>query len=735
MDLSAETVEGIRTWLDALCTHKAGFRRRREQDRAILAMASCLEPEGASARVVALEGPTGVGKSIAYVIAGLVAGRRHGKKLIVSTATVALQKQLANDLERLAQIAPVPIKAAVLKGRSRYVCDRNLAHLAGEDTDQLGLDLGGDSAGGHWPFQPTVAEREVVTALRAARSAKDWDGDLDGWRQKITGKIRPLLTTTSKGCAGPSCPYAARCPLLRARRNVFEADVIVTNHALLLADQRQSGGGALLPPLDEAIVIVDEAHHLPDVAVDAAAAGMVLGGHAKKIRKAIDVGRRAAGMRRKAYSQSIVDRLDSAEGEVVAALDALQSRVAEVLSRTDAVAVSRRYGRTFGRPTQKRMSASDFATLRDDLEHASKEAGWLLAQLEREQEKLSKDPPPGVGSGVLSRMSREVGESGDFMQSVVDTLTLLSTQDDDQAPVARWVNRDGQGNVEVHASPVDASAWLATVLWRRAFGVVAVSATLRAMGDFRHFAERSGLSRVREARFVALPSPFDLEGQAVLRVPAMVSEPSSEDEFLAEVMIELQEGVDPSEATLVLCASRLLMEAVVERMPASWKDRVKVQDQKSTGVLLDEHRADIAAGRGSILVGLASLAEGVDLPGKECSHVVIVKLPFMSPSDPVGETRAEWLESRGRSAFAEILLPDAHRRLVQACGRLIRTETDSGRITVLDRRLLTKTYGKKMLDTLPPYRRDIGVVLAEQSRPSGTTARRSPTTRRAAAGR
>lgn len=710
MILNTAVVEGIRKWMDALAAHKPGFRRRREQDRAIMSIAATLQREGDATRVAAIEGPTGVGKSIAYLVAGLVTARIHGKKLVVSTATVALQQQLAEDLAHLAAIAPEPFKATVLKGRSRYVCDRNLAHLAGEDPDQLGLDLGGDPAGGQWPFVPSDAEREAVASLKAARSGKGWDGDLDGWAHSLPPKLRPLLTTSGKACAGQACPYASRCPLLRARRSVFDADVVVANHALLLADQRSAGGGALLPSLGDVIVVVDEAHHLPDVAVAAAAASAALGGHAKRIRESIEASRRMAAARGKSYGPSILDRLSSAELEVVSVLDKLSLLVTAKLGASTSQA-TRRYGRTFGKPAQARLSLQDLSPLMDDLASAAVEAGWIQKQLEREKEKLVKDPPVGVGTGALSRLSREVGDAGDYIESVALTLSLLSTEDDPRyAPTARWVSRDARGAVEVHASPVDASGWLASHLWRPAFGAVAVSATLRAMGEFRHFAERSGLSRVDDVTFAALPSPFDLEGQAVLRVPAMVSEPSSEDEYIAEVMMELEESLDPAEGTLILCASAVLMEAVVDRLPPSLRDRVKVQGSKSIGALLEDHRRDVAAGMGSVLVGLATLAEGVDLPGRQCSHVVIVKLPFMSPNDPVSETRSEWLTGQGRSPFVEILLPDAHRRLVQACGRLVRTETDAGRITVLDQRLLTKTYGRRMLETLPPYRRDIGQI-------------------------
>lgn len=375
---------------------------------------------------------------------------------------------------------------------------------------------------------------------------------------------------------------------------------------------------------------MDEAHHLPDVAVEAQAAGVVVGGHAKRLKATLEVIQRAGGVRAKVLGASALDRLTEAERDVASVLDALGRVVTPLLPASEAsVAAGRRYGRVFGAATTARLHSHTLDGLRSELELGASRAKVLLDQVEREKEKLTKEPPAGTGSGMVSRIVRELGDASAWLQSCHDTLALLSS-DDDEADAPRWLTRDPQGVMEVHASPVDASAWLANVVWRKAFGAAVVSATLRAMGDFRHFAERSGLRRIRETAYVALPSPFDLENSAVLRVPAMVSDPGSEDTYIAEVMLELPAGVDPAEATLILCASRALMDALVERAPASWKDRMKVQGRTAIAPLLDAHRADVAAGRGSILVGLATLTEGVDL-GRQCSHVVIVKLPFASP--------------------------------------------------------------------------------------------------------
>jgi ATP-dependent DNA helicase DinG len=233
---------------------------------------------------------------------------------------------------------------------------------------------------------------------------------------------------------------------------------------------------------------------------------------------------------------------------------------------------------------------------------------------------------------------------------------------------------------------------------------VCTSATLTALGRFDRFFERAGLVGVAGLR---IASPFDFARVACLTVPPMRTDPGDFEGHTREVA-ELLPGLLERECSaLVLFMSWRQMRAVLAVLESETLERLLVQGDRSKQALLATHRQRIGAGESSFLVGLASFAEGLDLPGDLCRHVVIVKLPFAVPDDPIDRALAEWAEAQGRNAFYEISVPDAALRLVQACGRLIRHENDSGRITVLDTRLVTRRYGRALLDSLPPYRREL----------------------------
>ena len=210
------------------------------------------------------------------------------------------------------------------------------------------------------------------------------------------------------------------------------------------------------------------------------------------------------------------------------------------------------------------------------------------------------------------------------------------------------------------------------------------------------------------AHYNVVPSPFHYQEMASLVVPALDSDPSDPSAHTAAVIDWLNENVDLQEGSLVLFASRRQMLDTYDGITQELRDAVLMQDHFSKQELLKRHHVRIDAGDGSIIFGLASFSEGIDLPGAYCQHVVIAKIPFAVPDEPIEEALAEWVESQGGNAFMQISVPDAALRLVQASGRLLRSENDCGRISLLDRRIVNRRYGREMLESLPPYRRELG---------------------------
>ncbi len=278
----------------------------------------------------------------------------------------------------------------------------------------------------------------------------------------------------------------------------------------------------------------------------------------------------------------------------------------------------------------------------------------------------------------------------------------------DSPPMARWLTLAESGSfydIEANASPILAAETLRRNLWNVAYGVLVTSATLTALGTFDRYRMRAGLPR--NAVTAVVPSPFHHAEAGVLRVPDLKADPRNAAEHTAAIIRELPELVKGARGSLVLFSSRKQMQEVFDGLDRDWRKRVFIQGNLSKQETLNKHKSRVDDGEDSVLFGLASFAEGVDLPGAYCEHVVIAKIPFAVPDDPVEAALAEWIEARGGNPFMEIAVPDASLRLVQACGRLLRTEQDRGTITLLDRRVVTQRYGKAILNALPPFRREI----------------------------
>lgn len=701
---------------DALCTRR-GLNQRPQQRQMIDAIAATLHGRNGDSRIIAVEGPTGTGKTLAYLLGTIPVAKALGKKVVVATATVALQEQLVHrDIPDLQAHSGLDFSFALALGRGRFACVTHLEQLAGKDSGQGNLfaDLPPEHAA-PWSRKPSEQETALVRTLLERLQRREWNGCRDSLTEPMDDRLWSELTTDANRCVGRRCSNAAQCPFLNARQGLHEADVVVANHDLVLADM--ASGGGILPETEETFLVFDEGHHLATKAIQRFQARLALGGFVHELERVNLV-----------LSRAIGEIPEPAESLNRAVSDA-PSLVLEAVRATRALDTAAR-GLDYPKGGEGRAVEGD-AVARMPLGVLPGPLVELAAALLAPVEELLKSADAlrnGLaqshkqGKGNLGRIEAalpHVGIACGRLQAAVDLLRYLAEPDAPGAlPAARWFRRDGS-EVVAEASPISAATLLRQSLWSRAAGAVITSATLTALGTFDRLTRSCGLGRDDGTQYLKLPSPFDYPNRARLVVAHMDHEPTNQAAFLAEVAAQLPRRLHPDEGTLVLFTARRAMEQVAEALPEGWRARLLVQGRMGKQALLDAHRRAIDAGRGSILFGLASMAEGVDLRGAYCRHVVIVKLPFAVPDSPVEATQAEYVESRGGNAFLRLAVPDTSLKLIQACGRLLRTEEDYGRVTLFDRRLVTRRYGKLLLDALPPFAMEIETAADARGENSG----------------
>lgn len=700
--LADATKDAIRAAYARLKEGLPGFRARASQGRMIAEVAKAFARESG---VAVIEAPTGTGKSMAYLIAGVEVARFQKKKLLIATATVALQEQLVQrDIPLYLKLNGIEAKVALAKGRGRYLCPRNLLMAANSINDaQMGL-AGFESDLMLWNKPPQPRDKQALGKLREAFDRHEWDGDMDSAPEPVSDLLRPMITTTAGGCTNRKCGHFMVCPFFAARRAADDAEIIVANQDLVLADLTMPGedegngvqawGGVILPRPDETLYIFDEGHHLSSKAIDRGAAEVYMG---VTVRQLSRLGRQVHA----AYSLTDKERLgrlsldqgDEKLQELSNALEELEKDI-RLEWLPDPAQTEPMYRGSLGElPESWVDQAMVLDVLTADVQR------WLAAVRRAVVEMTDGGP-------TQEALSRELGMALERIGRQARCWHAWARQDPpDATPMARWVTLAGDQQLVCHASAVSAAGLLRGVLWGNASGVVLTSATLSAGGNFRGLADAVGLPD--DAITISLPSPFDLAAQARLEVPAMRTLPDAREEHAEEISEWLAANLDWDAGNLVLFTSRAKLERVLQKLPIAQVRKVRAQGSLGKSQLIAEHCADIEAGKGSTLFGLASFGEGLDLPGKLCETVVITQLPFAVPTDPVGATYAEWLESRGRNPFIEVSVPEATRLLTQYCGRLIRNETDHGRIVLLDRRVVTKRYGSGMLKALPPFQRVI----------------------------
>jgi len=643
-------------------------------------------------RILAAEAPTGTGKTIAYLIGAAEAVKQlelvnGGQQLpvVIATATVGLQTQvIGNDVPRVVDAGIIERDSAVIaKGRGRYFCVLAAERmLQGEDED-LQYDIFSSE------------ENEKVDGLDEIREmtmqwhGQVWRGDLDSYGDQkpvYWGKVQ----ASSDTCISRKCDYYDRCPYFVDRRRLAHAKVIIANHDLVLSDlSAQMQDQETVFPFNQYILVFDEAHHLPAKAMEIGASGSNLVAVLEKMPAVALASRRMFG------TGDLARFLD---GKGIQLADFNTGNIEILLSnaikciRAVAVDDDSRYRRfpADEMPIALQTTLDDLCTevnsLRDTVTRALN--SLKTSNLANKDARLK---------GIIAEALYEGSMANGLLGQVAQTLKLFIAS----TTGVRWVSH-AETYASVHVSPTDGDKILHDLVWNNPRVKVALlSATLQDLEGFDRFKERAGLPD--DAVTYAMPHVFPY-GENMLCLMNMQYSPTQADRegYLKELCQKMPAVVNGEEGTLAIFTSRAVMLSVVPHFRAKFgHDKVLVQTEMGIKKLVDTHKARMDQGKGSILCGLATVAEGLDLPGHYCTHVLISGIPFSVPTNPVEAERAERL---GNAYFYKYALPDAFVKLVQMVGRLMRRETDRGRITVFDNRLYTKRYGWKIVKSLPPFK-------------------------------
>jgi len=671
--LNDELKAGIRDAYAKLQANTPGFSTRRSQSQMIGVVSRALSHSGG---VGVVEAPTGVGKSLGYLTAGVPIALATKKKLVISTGTVALQSQLVErDIPNFLKATGIEATVALAKGRTRYLCTRNAAEAHG-DGAQEGM-FEDEQPLFDRPLAPI--EMDLAQSLSKAFLEGRWNGDLDNAPETISNTLRSRITTPASGCAGRKCAYSAQCAVLRSRNTVREAQIVVTNHALLLSALsigESDNGQPLIAPPSDMLLVLDEGHHIGNVAIDQGAASLALDEMAKRTGRLQVL---IAASYRAVDKDKLGNLLPNEAIEAAAKVSKQLKAFRDVIDRSwrpDPSAQEPMWRAPNGRLPEIWMP--DIEAIADDTRALF---NWAHAALTQ----VAKGKPEDA---ARERLQRNLGMALEMIEQQHNLWTGWRREDKEgQPPTARWITLSRDGDLVLHGSPVSAANVLRKLLWDEVDSVVMTSATLTGGGDFQALAIDNGIPA--EAEMVSLASPFDLPNQAQLIVPAFPVTPDDKEGHPKEIAKYLVKELDWDKGSIVLFTSRWKMEKVAELMPAAQRKQVLVQGETAKQKMIDEHLRRTAAGEGSVLFGLNSFGEGLDLPGEACTTVVITQVPFAVPTDPQTSTLSEWFESRGLNAFNLIAIPHALRTLTQFSGRLIRTSTDTGRVIILDSRLLT----------------------------------------------
>ena len=671
------------------------FQSRPSQIEMMKFIESIISQNGKKIGVV--EAATGTGKTVAYAATAIPVAQELNKKVVIATATVTLQEQIVQqDLPSLRKASEVGFSFTLAKGRLRYVCPMRLERVVQPDISSSLLKRLDEHTGSS--NQP-IRKYEL---LFDSFNNMQWDGDRDNSPIKLSEEHWSPIITDSQGCTGKSCTSFSRCPYFLSRQNIRTADVVVTNYDHLLRSLQVDTD--IYPPLGDIVLICDEAHHLSNKVMNTFRSRVSINDSQaliKKVHGSLD--RLQSGLPEHDVIPQLVSTFEETYVGLLAKLEELKEFLKDCFRDTKEKKSEYRF--PSGNPNNEIREAATHLTI--FYEGLATTVSSVNAELKKivETQELNQLP-----KGIIEFLNELGGVSIHLNEA---TLLFEAYSINEKSSVcARWVTRsldELRPEWTLHNVPIEIDKIVNPLIWNDVHAAICTSATLHAGDEFHHFIDSGGLGE-KAPTTLRIESPFDLARTVSLHIPNMQTLLSSQDHtrlaHTKEVVDMLPRVLKQHKSGLVLFAARKTMEDVYKQLPKEFQIHCSIQQGTGVPTLLKEHRARVDRGDRSYLFGVASLREGIDLPGDYCRHVVIAKLPFDVPDDPIIESKRELLLDEGveqNELFMLLQLPTVILKLKQACGRLIRNEVDFGQITILDIRIVKRRYGLRILNSLPDY--------------------------------
>jgi ATP-dependent DNA helicase DinG len=645
-----------------------------------------------------IEAPTGTGKSLAYLLAGVINAKKMGKKLIISTATKTLQNQLVEkDIPNFIKHSGIKFTYGLAKGRSNYLCPHQLELSTQAINVNSSMDMFNEAE--------IAGNKEILLDLTTAYLKNKWDGDLDAAPIPLNYKIKSSIITDKDRCLGSLCEYNERddchCPYYINRGDLKSCVVIVTNHSLLLADI--AFGGRVLPVRpNDYILCIDEGHTLADYAINSFTESFELK-HAANDCQAL------AKLIYNPHTLYICDDkvlCEKLSSQAINLGEQLDELILSLMQNLDLFAVDRK------------LILNDYlnpvaASFRDYFVNFAFIGAELSAGLLKLQDKLKEVLKKGQDYTIEASISK-LGFFTTLIKSITTTSQYIINQDDSRYNAnAKWIELRLIKSTEefiISASLTHVGNVLLNKLWSQVFAAVITSATLAVGSDFKYYLHKLGLNLYPNIACAKLATEFSYPEQGQIVVPKFKNTPeyATRDLFTQELVTYFEDTLNYTDGygTLVLFFNRSQLQECHSLLPKDLQKKILCQtDFISNQRLIEEHKKIINSGLPSIIFGLNSFAEGVDLPSLYCMHVIITKLPFETHKDPLNMVQEYWLKFEKSNYFIEVALPETCIKLVQAVGRLIRSESDYGQVSICDNRLIHKQYGLMLLNSLPAFNR------------------------------